>query len=162
MYFKKLWMTKRPYLDIFIRKMSKKFNLILFTASDQSYADCILKIIDPFNDIFLLKFYRHNCLVKNNVILKNLEFIYNLNLNKTVFIDNSPIHFYKNSENIVPIIPFFGDAKDQELIKLEKFLKFLFNKKDFRDTIKDTFFINEFFKKQSFGNILKKIVKINE
>lgn len=155
-------MTKRPYLDIFMRKMSKRYNLILFTASDKGYADSILKIIDPFNEYFILKFYRHNCLVKNNIVLKNLEFIHKLNLDKTVFIDNSPIHFYKNYENVIPIVPFFGDMEDKELVKLEKFIKFLFKKKDFKGTMRDTFFINEFLKKQSFESILKKIVKNNE
>ncbi len=157
-YFKKLWTTKRPYLDKFIKNISKKFNLILFTASEKSYADSILKIIDPLNEFFILKFYRHNCLFLHNYLsLKNLDFIQNLNLAKTICVDNSPVHFYKNCENIVPIIPFFGNPHDSELIKLETFLLYLHSKNDFRQYIKKQFFVKEFFTKQNFDSLLKTI-----
>ena len=37
----------RPYAQKFLKSMSKKYELILFTASQKSYADAVLEEIDP-------------------------------------------------------------------------------------------------------------------
>ncbi len=42
-----IYVTKRPFLDKFLKEMSKIYNLIVFTASEKKYADSVLKIIDP-------------------------------------------------------------------------------------------------------------------
>lgn len=35
--------------------------MILFTASEQEYADPIVNLLDPHNEIFTARFYRTSC-----------------------------------------------------------------------------------------------------
>jgi CTD small phosphatase-like protein 2 len=48
----------RPGLRECLLDLSKSFQLISFTASDQSYADTILDYIDPTHEIFMARLYR--------------------------------------------------------------------------------------------------------
>lgn len=153
---KNLYVNKRPYLKDFLRNVSKRFNLILFTASEKKYAEKILKIIDKKNNLFMLKFFRQDCVIlPNNLVLKNLEFLQNLNLKNLCIVDNSPDHFFKNLSNCVPIVPFFGDLKDMELIYLDHFLKEIVKAKDYRKICLESFFLKVFLKDLKFEQCLK-------
>ena len=155
---KNLFINKRPYLKNFLENLSKIYNIIIFTCSEESYANSILNNIDSENKFFFLKFFREDCLfINNNVYLKNLEFINNLNFEKCVLVDNSPLHFYRNLENTVPILPFYGDEEDSELLKLEVFLKDLVKIKDFRKGIDGFFFLKKFCQEENFEVLVKKI-----
>lgn len=46
----------RPYLKEFLTEVSKMFEIVVFTASRQCYADAILDIIDPNKTISYLNF----------------------------------------------------------------------------------------------------------
>jgi len=48
---------KRPFLDKFLKNVSKNGSLTLFTASMQSYADAILEAIDP-DRLIKTRYYR--------------------------------------------------------------------------------------------------------
>lgn len=51
----------RPYAISFLKKMKKKWEIIIFTASHQSYADAILDEIDPDGTLFDHRLYRQHC-----------------------------------------------------------------------------------------------------
>nr|CCC89742.1 conserved hypothetical protein [Trypanosoma congolense IL3000] len=51
---------ERPYVKLFLRTMSKLFNLVLFTSSTKPYADSILRRIDPDHYIER-RYYRQHC-----------------------------------------------------------------------------------------------------
>lgn len=53
----------RPYALTFLKKMSKKFEIVIFTASQQEYADAILDELDPDNELFQHRLYRQHCWV---------------------------------------------------------------------------------------------------
>ena len=53
----------RPYALTFLKKMAKKFEIIIFTASHHTYADAILDELDPDGEIFQHRLYRHHCYV---------------------------------------------------------------------------------------------------
>lgn len=53
--------TIRPYALTFLKKISKKWEVIVFTASHQEYADAILDEIDPDKIIFQHRLYRQHC-----------------------------------------------------------------------------------------------------
>jgi CTD small phosphatase-like protein 2 len=42
----------RPYLKEFLESVSKNFNLILWTAGEQKYADLMINTIDPERKLF--------------------------------------------------------------------------------------------------------------
>lgn len=44
-----------------LRELSKIFQVVAFTASEQTYADAILDYLDPDNELFSYRLYRENC-----------------------------------------------------------------------------------------------------
>ena len=42
-----IYAKKRPHLEQFLENVSKKFEIIIFTASQERYANIILDLIDP-------------------------------------------------------------------------------------------------------------------
>jgi CTD small phosphatase-like protein 2 len=48
----------RPYLMQCLQEANKNFQVVVFTASHQVYADAILDYIDPENEMFQYRMYR--------------------------------------------------------------------------------------------------------
>ena len=55
--FEKYYLSKRPYLEHFLEELSKFYTLVVFTSSQQEYADTILNRID-FKRCIKQRFYR--------------------------------------------------------------------------------------------------------
>jgi CTD small phosphatase-like protein 2 len=56
--------------------MARKFEIIVFTASQQEYADAILDELDPEKEIFQHRLYRHHCWVlENQMHVKDIRII---------------------------------------------------------------------------------------
>lgn len=54
--------TYRPYLLQTLHFLAEKMNLVVYTAGTQPYAEPILDDIDPKNELFALRLYRHHCI----------------------------------------------------------------------------------------------------
>ncbi|CAD8065791.1 unnamed protein product [Paramecium primaurelia] len=112
----------RPNAVEILKKLSKDFELIVFTASDQIYAKSIIDYLDPNNNIFAHRLYRESCiLTSGGILVKDLR-ILNRNLERVALIDNSAFNFSQQIDNGIPIIPFFDNKSDDELKKLYKYL----------------------------------------
>ena len=123
---------KRPFVDEFLEKMNKYYNLIIFTASVQEYADPLLDQLDK-NKYIKLRYYRNSCLLdKNGKFVKNLSSIYN-DLKNVILLDNNPISYSYNKNNGLPIITWHFDKKDRELLKIIPILEFLSTVDDIRN-----------------------------
>lgn len=48
----------RPYLVESLQELNKKMQVVVFTASHQTYADAILNYIDPDHSLFQHRLYR--------------------------------------------------------------------------------------------------------
>ena len=137
---KNLYINTRPYLENFLKNASKLYNLILFTAADKIYAEKALKIIDEKNEFFILRFFRHHCVyINNSIILKNLHFFRDLDFRNVLIIDNNPEHFFCHLRNVMPIVPFFGEKDDEELLKVNMFLEDVWAFEDFRKVLRKSF-----------------------
>jgi len=69
-----------------------------------------------------------------------LRIFKNRSKKKLILIDNSCFSFCNNLNNGIPIIPFYNDKCDTELIKLEKFImNNLYDVQDVRPIIKNIF-----------------------
>ena len=65
----------RPDAKEILQRLSKHFDIILFTASSQAYADPILNHIDPEN-VIQHRLYREHCtLIKNQIFVKDLRIL---------------------------------------------------------------------------------------
>lgn len=65
---------KRPFVYQFLDEMSKYYNLVLFTASQRTYAEKIIRILDPDDKYFKDNcLYRDSCIQTNNKVFKNFH-----------------------------------------------------------------------------------------
>lgn len=102
--------------------------MIIYTASDKSYADSVINHIDPFGRFFPYRLYRHNC-VKivtdegQTLYIKDLRIIRNVPLENMVIIDNSVLSFSFHLENGIPILPYYSNKDDTEMDTLRNYLK---------------------------------------
>ena len=99
------------------------FEVAIFTASHQSYADAVLdKLIDPQRKYPRL--YRQHCIRTNEgIYIKDLRVIRNRLLKDIILVDNAVYSFCFQLTNGVPILPFYRDPHDKELLQLVTYLK---------------------------------------
>jgi len=112
---------------------------VAFTASDQQYADAILDHIDPNKELIQYRLYRQHCIETEFGYLKDLRIIANRNLKDMVLVDNSVLSFILQLENGIPILPFYYDPNDEELLHLLYYLNCIEGSEDVRVNNKDAF-----------------------
>ena len=129
-----VYVLLRPYFHQFLEKMSKLFDIYIFTASIKEYAEPLLIKLDKKN-LIKKKLFRENCtLSEDNKYIKDLNTL-NENLKNVILLDNNPNSFRYNKCNGIPIKTWHFDQKDKELIKLIPFLNFLSTVDDVREYI---------------------------
>jgi TFIIF-interacting CTD phosphatase-like protein len=52
----------RPYVIETLERLAENFEIVVYTAGIQGYADPILNRIDPMNTIIMKRLYRHDCM----------------------------------------------------------------------------------------------------
>ncbi len=110
----------RPYALECLRQAAEVLQVVVFTASHQSYADVVLDLLDPKREIFSMRLYRDSCIKsRDGVYVKDLRiFEDSRNLEDILIVDNAVYSFGYQLENGVPIIPFYDDKEDEELLHL--------------------------------------------
>eukprot|EP00347_Sterkiella_histriomuscorum_P023667 403333806 len=124
-----IYVAYRPYLIHFLEKVSSQYEVVVFTASDKSYADVILDKIDPYHKYFSYRLYRDSCLqvninAKNSSSQQTTLFVKDLSalgrdLSQTIIVDNSIQAFGYQLSNGIPIPSYFGQQWDNELSILQ-------------------------------------------
>ena len=127
----------RPYTDHFLTEMGKYFEIVIFTAAAEDYADIVLNELDKNNAIDY-KLYRKHTEQINGVFIKDLSKL-GRDINKVVIIDNNKDNFSLQPENGLHICSFLGDQNDDELYLLcDDLMKIVKgNKKDLRPAVKE-------------------------
>lgn len=93
--------------------MAKCYELVIFTAAVQEYADWILNKIDVDEKISY-KLYRHHTRPKGSVFVKDLTLL-GRGLDKMIIVDNSPENFQLQKENGIFIKSWYNDQEDKAL-----------------------------------------------
>lgn len=131
----------RPHVRRFIAELSKHYEIFVFTASEKSYANPIINLIDPGRKIITEAFFRENCVqFKGGLCVKDLSLL-NRDLKDIILVDDSIISFSYQLENGIPILPFTGtdEYEDRQLLDLKDYLIKLVDVADVRNTILKTF-----------------------
>lgn len=116
-----VYVRTRPHLQDFLQEMALHFEVVLFTASHQLYADKLASILDPESEFLTHRLFREHCVNVDGNYIKDLG-ILGRSLARTLIVDNSPHAFAYNTANAVPIISWYDDVADRELLKLKSFL----------------------------------------
>ena len=153
-----IYVLIRPYVEEFLLRTSSLFELVVFTASIPEYANPLLNRLDPLRRISH-RLFRQHCIYSNNFFIKDLSKI-NRPLNEMIIIDNNPISYVLNKDNGIPILSWYDDENDSELMKVLPFVEYLANVDDVRDAIRKSVdggfvnynVVNEMIKECSKGN----------
>ena len=96
------------------------FQILVFTASHKAYADVVLDLLDPNREIFEQRLYRDSCIrTQDGVYIKDLRiFQHSRKIEDIIIVDNAVYSFGYQLENGIPIIPFYNDKEDVELLHL--------------------------------------------
>jgi len=136
---------KRPYCTEFLKEMSNYYEIMVFTASHEYYANAVMDYIDPKKEYIQHRLTRKHCETLGMNLVKDLR-ILNRDLKDVILVDNLASSYAVNLENGIPIIPFTTNSDDQELMKLAEFLKKIHKSGDVRSSI-DGYFQTKSFKK---------------
>ena len=139
----KIGLNIRPHLKEALDLIKKHYFIIVYTASDRSYADPVLNFIDPNNDYFQYRLYRSHCIYskvkdddKIKLYIKDLSIFKNIDLKDMVIIDNSILSYAYHLNNGIPIVPYYKGEKDYELMFLAGYLSSIRKWKDLREANK--------------------------
>ncbi|TIA48559.1 hypothetical protein D6C83_05008 [Aureobasidium pullulans] len=86
------YVHERPYCHDFLRKVCKWYNLIVFTASVQEYADPVIDWLERERKYFSGRYYRQHCTFRNGAYIKDLTQV-EPDLSKVMILDNSPMSY---------------------------------------------------------------------
>lgn len=86
------YVHKRPHCDEFLRKVCKWYNLVVFTASVQEYADPVIDWLELERKYFSGRYYRQHCTYRNGAYIKDLSSV-EPDLSKVMILDNSPLSY---------------------------------------------------------------------
>jgi len=116
----RVYVQKRPGVDHFLEEMGSKFEVVVFTASLDKYANPVLDILDP-KGFIKIRLFREACVQHYGNYVKDLSLL-GRRLEDTLIIDNSPFSYMFQPDNAIPITSWFNDKTDRELYDLVPFL----------------------------------------
>ncbi|KAK3327099.1 HAD-like domain-containing protein [Cercophora scortea] len=116
------YVHKRPHCDEFLRRISKWFNLVIFTASVQEYADPVIDFLESDRKYFSARYYRQHCTFRHGAFIKDLSSV-EPDLSKVMILDNSPLSYMFHQDNAIPIQGWISDPTDGDLMYLIPFLE---------------------------------------
>lgn len=127
----------RPYARKCLEFANQYFEVAVFTASLEWFADPIIDYLDPNNNLVQHRFFREHTNVlghskEEQIIVKDLNILTknDLSLDDILLIDNNVYSFALNLSNGIPINDYLGNKKDRSLLQLMKYLDYI---KDFDD-----------------------------
>ena len=112
----------RPYLMEFLEKIKNYYELVVFTAATQEYADPIINALDPSNKYFDYRLYRKHTIIIDNDFVKDLSKL-GRDMSKIIIVDNMEQNYKLQKNNGITIRPFWG--KDNEDTALSDLLEIL-------------------------------------
>jgi CTD small phosphatase-like protein 2 len=135
----------RLHVKEFLQDLAKRYEIIVYTASDPNYADFVIDYLErKVGKVFSYRLYEEHCItIKNMIMFKCLNLFSKGRNSKDIailqlMVDNFVQNFALFLTNGVPIKTYKGE-KDDELIYLAKYLRELAQEDDIRKKIEGDF-----------------------
>eukprot|EP00831_Metopus_contortus_P004890 TRINITY_DN11826_c0_g1_i1.p1 TRINITY_DN11826_c0_g1~~TRINITY_DN11826_c0_g1_i1.p1 ORF type:complete len:371 (-),score=41.44 TRINITY_DN11826_c0_g1_i1:23-1135(-) len=119
----------------FLEKMSRSYNIVVFTAGTRDYAECVISFLDPQRRFIQKILSRDQCTTRPHALIKDLRIFRNYSLENLIIVDNKISSFSYHLSNGLWIRSFYGETDDKELGKLEPRLLSLAKEADVRPAI---------------------------
>jgi RNA polymerase II subunit A small phosphatase-like protein len=129
-----IYVLVRPFVASFIKRMSKHYEVVVFTASLSKYAEPLVKELDP-EGVCVYKLFREHCTFYNNAFVKDLTRL-GRPMTDIIIVDNSPVAYLFQPENAMPAVSWYEDPSDEELPRLATILEYLAYEDDVRKVIR--------------------------
>lgn len=111
------YVKKRPFVDKFLENLHlRNFEIVIFTAGEESYASPLLDKLDP-KGLISHRLYRDSCKFDGNHHVKDLSRL-GRDLNNVLIVDDRLRSYRLQPENGIHIKKFYDDLQDDELKKL--------------------------------------------
>jgi CTD small phosphatase-like protein 2 len=123
-------MSIRPYVRECLEFANKHFEVGIFTASHQCFAEQVFDFIDPHKRLFHHRYYHQHTRTiedgEDSFVVKDLNiFKGEVGLEDILIVDNNIYSFAWQLENGIPVLDFVGDPCDTELLKVRETLNHL-------------------------------------
>uniref|UniRef100_A0A7S2Y4G0 FCP1 homology domain-containing protein n=1 Tax=Fibrocapsa japonica TaxID=94617 RepID=A0A7S2Y4G0_9STRA len=110
----------RPGVEQFLEAVAPHFELVIFTASLESYACQVVDYLDAPHRV-THRLFRDNCIFTQSGYVKDLSRLQR-DLTQTIMVDNSAEAISFQPENAIVCLSFFEDENDIELWIIAEFL----------------------------------------
>ena len=108
----------RPGAEEFVNELAEFYEIVIFTASCQIYADLVINGFDTENKVSA-RLYRQHTTKIGNANIKDLAKL-GRDLKKVIIIDNYPDNYNLQPKNGINVIDFEGNRNDDILFYLKK------------------------------------------
>lgn len=112
-----MYVRTRPHAHHFLEEAAKRFEVIVFTASERPYAEHVLRHLDPHGLLVEHVLCREDCTYIEGEFVKDLGTLQR-DLDSCVLVDNRPEMYCYHPDNGIPISSWFEDRRDCELLRL--------------------------------------------
>ena len=96
---------KRPHAEHFLREVAKRFEIIIFTASERPYAENVLSQLDPHGSLIDYVLCREDCLFIEGEFVKDLNSL-GRDLRRVALVDNRPEMYCFQVSPSLPLLQF--------------------------------------------------------
>ena len=133
-----IYVRCRPGLIQLLEAAYRHYEIVVFTASMEKYANPLLDILDP-SGLVEARLFREHCQRMGSGYVKDLRPL-GRDLSQVILVDvkpiqNSPDSYTLQPENAIPIRTYIDDEYDTELMKLIPLLESLAKAPDVREAL---------------------------
>ena len=118
-----MYVLIRPGVLFFIQKLAPIYEIVLYTASMNIYANPLVDTLDQ-DRLIPMRLYREHCFNYMGSYIKDLSLL-GRPMKDVIIVDNSPNAYFFHPENAVPILSWYDDPDDRCLFELIPLLEAL-------------------------------------
>ncbi|CAO3591208.1 unnamed protein product [Absidia cylindrospora] len=118
----------RPGVTEFLVWASGIFEVVVWTAGHDDYAQMVCKLLDPEGTLINHMLSRRTCIRMRSAATGEIMYVKDLcalgrDLGRTFLVDNTPHAATLNLSNLIPIEAYLGGNSDTELKEIQRFLE---------------------------------------